>query len=120
MSPWKIRPLHGCTNFWMTWNSHSKKRSVRQRHGHSNTRNSNSALPRKTRTVLSAQQAQALLKEGKLEEAGALLDHLLGAEEKTVEQVAAHHFNRAEIYTLQFQLDKALLHYEKSLSIPSG
>jgi hypothetical protein len=61
-----------------------------------------------------AQQAQTLLKDGKLEEAGALFDRLIDAEEKGVERAAAHHFNRAEVYALQFQPHKALPHYEKA------
>jgi tetratricopeptide (TPR) repeat protein len=61
-----------------------------------------------------AQLAQALLKEGKLDEAGVILDRMLATGEKGVEQTAVHHFNRAEVYTLQFQPHKALPHYEKA------
>ena len=61
-----------------------------------------------------AQLAQALLKEGKLDEAGVILDRLLDIGEKGVEQTAANHFNRAEVYALQFQPHKALPHYEKA------
>jgi hypothetical protein len=63
-----------------------------------------------------AQQVQAFLKEGKLEEAGSLLDRLIEAEEKAVERVAAYHFNRAEVYTLQFQNGplEAPWHYRKA------
>ena len=61
-----------------------------------------------------AQQAKNLLEEGKLEEAGAILDHLLMSGERLVEQIAADHFNRAQVYTLQFQPHKALPHYEKA------
>ena len=39
---------------------------------------------------------------------------MLEVGEKGVEQTAANHFNRAEVYALQFQLHKALLHYEKA------
>jgi tetratricopeptide (TPR) repeat protein len=61
-----------------------------------------------------AQQAQALIQAGKLDEARVLLERLVNAEEKGVEQVAAHQFNLAEVYALQFQPDKALPHYEKA------
>jgi tetratricopeptide (TPR) repeat protein len=61
-----------------------------------------------------SQTAKALLEEGKFEEAGAILDRLLASGEKTVEQVAADHVNRAAVYELQFQLYKALPHYEKA------
>jgi tetratricopeptide (TPR) repeat protein len=60
------------------------------------------------------QLTQTLLKEGKLDEAGVILDRLLDAGEKGVEQTAANHFNRAAVYALQFQLDKALPHYQKA------
>jgi predicted Zn-dependent peptidase len=42
-----------------------------------------------------ARTAKELLDEGKLEEAGAILDRLLASGEQRVEQVAADHFNRA-------------------------
>ena len=61
-----------------------------------------------------AQQAKKLLEEGKLEEAGAIIDRLLMSGERLVEQVAADHFKRAEVYALQFQPPKALPHYEKA------
>jgi len=61
-----------------------------------------------------SQTAKALLEEGKLEEAGAILDRLLASGEKTVEQMVADHVNRAAVYELQFQPYKALLHYEKA------
>ena len=61
-----------------------------------------------------SQTAKTLLEEGKLEEAGAILDRLLASGEKGVEQTAADHFNRAEVYVLQFQPYNALPHYEKA------
>ena len=61
-----------------------------------------------------AQQAKKLLEEGKLEEAGAIIDRLLMSGERLVEQVAADHFKRAQVYALQFQPHKALPHYEKA------
>jgi len=44
--------------------------------------------------------AQALLKEGKLEEAGALLDRLIAAEEKAVERAAYEAERAARHYRL--------------------
>jgi tetratricopeptide (TPR) repeat protein len=61
-----------------------------------------------------SQQAKALFQEGKFEEAGTLLDRLLAKQETLVDQVAANHFNRAELFSLQFQPAQAVLHYEKA------
>jgi hypothetical protein len=49
-----------------------------------------------------ARKAQALFREGKLEEAGALLDQLLESGEAVIERTASHHFDRAQIFALQF------------------
>jgi tetratricopeptide (TPR) repeat protein len=61
-----------------------------------------------------ARQADALLKEGKLEDAGALLDRLIASGEAVVERVASNHFNRAQIFALQFKPLNALPHYEQA------
>jgi tetratricopeptide (TPR) repeat protein len=58
-----------------------------------------------------ARQAHALLREGKLEDAGALLDRLIESGE---ERLAAYHFDRAQVFALQFKLLEALPHYEKA------
>jgi Tetratricopeptide repeat len=58
-----------------------------------------------------ARQAEALLKEGKLEEVGALLDRLI---ESSEERIASYHCDRAQIFALQFKPIEALLHYEKA------
>ena len=58
-----------------------------------------------------ARQARTLLREGKLEEAGILLDRLIAAGEA---RIAAYHFDRAEVFALQFQPLDALPHYEKA------
>src|SRR5262249_50653018 len=42
-------------------------------------------------------QAKALIQEGKFDEAGALLDRLIAKQETQVDQLAANHFNRAEL-----------------------
>lgn len=61
-----------------------------------------------------AQQAKEALKKGDLEQAGALLDQVLNRQEKTVDQAAANHFSRAQVYQLQFQPLKALPYLEKA------
>src|SRR5262249_49377688 len=61
-----------------------------------------------------ASQAKRLIEEGKFEEAGAMLDALLAKQESQVDQVAANHFNRAELFSLQFRPAQALPHYEKA------
>lgn len=61
-------------------------------------------------------RAEALLKQGKLEDAGNVLDEALAGEEKTVDQIAENQFNRAAIFQLQFRPLEALSHYEKAYS----
>lgn len=61
-----------------------------------------------------AEQAKNLVQEGKFEQAGALLDRLLVKQETQVDSLAANHFNRAELFGLQFQHAPALPHYEKA------
>jgi len=58
-----------------------------------------------------AQQAQALVKEGKLEEAEVLFKRLVDSD---VERTAAHQFNLAEVYALQLKPHEALPYYEKA------
>src|SRR5215471_1624019 len=48
-----------------------------------------------------SQQAKALIQDGKFDEAGAVLDRLIVNQESEVEQLAANHFNRAELFRLQ-------------------
>ena len=47
--------------------------------------------------------AKELLHEGRLEEAGAIIDRALVRDEQNVDQAAQDHFNRAEIYMLEFR-----------------
>jgi tetratricopeptide (TPR) repeat protein len=61
-----------------------------------------------------AQQALTLVEEGKLDEAGALLDRLLEQEEADIDQTAANHFRRAQVFALQFAPIQALPHYAKA------
>ena len=61
-------------------------------------------------------KAEELLKAGKLDEAGHVLDQVLASGEKQVDQIAKNHFDRATLYELQFQPLQALLHYEKAYS----
>jgi tetratricopeptide (TPR) repeat protein len=58
-----------------------------------------------------ARQAEALLKDGKLEEAGDLIDRLIKSGE---ERIASYHCDRAQIFALQFKHIEALPHYEKA------
>ena len=48
-------------------------------------------------------QAEEYLHEGELEKAGAILDQILGGEEKQIDRTAANHYNRALVFELQFQ-----------------
>jgi hypothetical protein len=64
-------------------------------------------------SVLS-QQAEEYLHEGELEKAGAVLDQILGGEEKQIDRIAANHYNRALVFELQFRPLEALPHFEKA------
>ena len=55
--------------------------------------------------------AAQLLKEGKLEDAGAVLDQLIGSDEIDIDRLAGHHYDRAQIYALQLDPLLALPHY---------
>jgi len=61
-------------------------------------------------------RAENLLKEGKLDEAGKVLDELIAGEENKVDQLAKDHFSRASLYQLQFRPLEALPHYQKAQS----
>ena len=61
-----------------------------------------------------SRQAEALLQEGELEKAKAILDQMLTQDEKDVDRVAADHYNRALIAELEFQPLDALPHFEKA------
>jgi tetratricopeptide (TPR) repeat protein len=64
-------------------------------------------------SVLS-RQAEEYLHEGELEKAGAVLDQILGSEEKQVDRTAANHYNRGLVFELQFRPVEALPHLEKA------
>ncbi len=64
-------------------------------------------------------KAEDLLKAGKLEEAGRVLDEVLAGGEKEIDEVAKDHFERATLYELQFQPLQALPHYEKAYNYRS-
>ena len=59
-------------------------------------------------------RAEEFLKEGKLEEAGRVLDEALAGEEKKVDRIAENQFNRATLFDLRFEPMQALPHYEKA------
>jgi len=61
-------------------------------------------------------QADKLLRAGKLEEAGQILDKILESGEEELEQLARVHFDRASLFELQSEPLWALPHYEKALS----
>src|ERR1700740_1346830 len=61
-----------------------------------------------------SRQAQDLLHKGQFEQAGAVLDSIIAQEEKTLDRLAADHYNRALIYELQFDTPNALVHLEKA------
>jgi tetratricopeptide (TPR) repeat protein len=65
-------------------------------------------------------KAEELLKDGKLDEAGRVLDEELAGEEKQVDQIARNHFDRAQLFELQFRPLQALPHYEKAWNYRSN
>lgn len=60
--------------------------------------------------VTLSHQAEEYLHEGELEKAGAVLDEILGREEKEIDLIAANHYNRGLIFQLQFRPLDALPH----------
>src|SRR5271157_6018257 len=58
-----------------------------------------------------SRQAEEYLHQGELEKAGAILDQLLGSEEK---HTAANEYNRALVFELQFRPLDALPHLQKA------
>src|SRR5271166_6400859 len=61
-----------------------------------------------------SRQAEEYLHQGELEKAGAILDQILGKEEKQVDLIAANHYNRALVFELQFRFLEALPYLEKA------
>jgi tetratricopeptide (TPR) repeat protein len=61
-----------------------------------------------------AQQARALILRGEFDKAGLLLDQLLAKPASQVDRLARDHFNRAQLFDLQFQTGLALPHYEQA------
>src|SRR5580698_160663 len=61
-----------------------------------------------------AHQAEEYLHQGELEKAGAILDQVLGSEDKQTDSTAANHYNRALVFELQFSLQDALPHLKKA------
>jgi tetratricopeptide (TPR) repeat protein len=61
-------------------------------------------------------KAQELLKAGKLDEAGQVLDHELSGS-ATEDQLAQAHFDRASLLQLQSQPIQAVPHYQKAYSL---
>src|SRR5271157_1625840 len=61
-----------------------------------------------------SRQAEEYLHQGELEKAGAILDQILGSEEKQIDRTAANHYNRALVFELQFRPLDALPHLAKA------
>jgi tetratricopeptide (TPR) repeat protein len=65
-------------------------------------------------TSESSKQAEDYLHQGKLDEAGQILDQIIGEEEKDIDMTAANYFNRGLIFELQFNMVDALPCFEKA------
>jgi len=61
-----------------------------------------------------AHRARKLIEQGEFDQAGTILDELIEKQEAQVDHLAENHFNRAEVYSLQFDPINALPHYEKA------
>jgi Flp pilus assembly protein TadD len=61
-----------------------------------------------------SRQAQDFLRAGQFTQAGAALDRLIVLEQKTLDRLAADHYNRAVVYQLQFDHANAVPHLEKA------
>jgi tetratricopeptide (TPR) repeat protein len=76
------------------------------------------AWARKYRELLTAAvddpQLQDLIRKGELEQAGAILDQRIAEKEAAIESLAEDHFQRAELFNLQFRPLDAISHYEKA------
>ena len=64
--------------------------------------------------VALSREAGELLKAGKLDEAGRVLDEVLASGEKEIDEIAKAQYERATLYELQFLPLQALPHYEKA------
>ena len=62
-------------------------------------------------------QAEEYLHEGELEKAGAILDQILGKEDKQTDRTAANHYNRGLVFELQFLPLEALPHFKKAYDL---
>jgi hypothetical protein len=71
----------------------------------------NGRLRLEERDIPPAGAAQELLKEGKLEGAGVVIDQLIGSDAIDIDRLAGHHYARAQIFALQFDPLPALQHY---------
>jgi tetratricopeptide (TPR) repeat protein len=67
-----------------------------------------------------SKDAKDLIANGKLDEAGSVLDQMLKEEEENVSQAAADHFSRAQLYELQFKPSEALPHLEQAYRYRPG
>lgn len=59
-------------------------------------------------------ELQELIREGKFEQAGEIIDQRIAAQEAVIEALAANHFQRAVVFSLQFKPREAFSHYQKA------
>src|SRR5580765_708930 len=59
-----------------------------------------------------SRQAEEYLQAGELEKAGAVLDQILNKEESSVDRAAIDHYNRGQLFELQFRPVDALPHFQ--------
>jgi tetratricopeptide (TPR) repeat protein len=61
-----------------------------------------------------SKEALRLIKEGELLKAGAILDNMILRQEKQVDKIAENHYNRGQLFLMQFKPLDALPHLEKA------
>lgn len=61
-----------------------------------------------------SRKAEELIKTGKLEEAGKILDEIIAKQEKQVEKLANNHYTRGQVFLLEFKPVEALPHLKKA------
>ena len=65
----------------------------------------------------SAKRAESLIREGQFEEAGRLLDEIIERGEAVVRRTARNHFNRGNLFQLQYQPVKALADLKRAYEL---